>query len=173
MSRMRGERTLAVVGAACLLVVGFDAVTYAATGSSLLLGKVNKAGAVTTVQNTGSGAALNLLTKSTASPPFTTNAKGQVKNLFAARAAAADRATLATTATTATNALRLGGLTYAQIEAAAAARTATTRRLATQQLWDVGSLTYRGGSYGFDAPFGLAYDGDHIWVTNPSPNTVT
>ncbi len=42
MSRMRGERTLAVVGAACLLVVGFDAVTYAATGSSLLLGKVTR-----------------------------------------------------------------------------------------------------------------------------------
>ena len=98
----RLERGLAVVGAATILVVGFDAVTFAATGSSLLLGRVNQANAVTTVQNTGAGAALNLVTKSTASPPLTTNAKGLVPNLFAGRAANADR---------------VGGLTVAQVRA--------------------------------------------------------
>ena len=98
----RVERGLAVVGAAAVLVVGFDAVTCAATGSSLLLGRVNQAGAVTTVQNTGPGAALNLVTKSTASPPFTTNARGVVPNLFAGRAVNADR---------------VGGLTVPQVRA--------------------------------------------------------
>jgi hypothetical protein len=102
--RARVERGLAVVGVAALLVVGFDAVTYAATGSSLLLGRVNKAGTVTTVANTGNGAALALVTRSPAYPPFTTNAKGLVPNLFAGRAATADR---------------LGGLTIAQVRAGA------------------------------------------------------
>jgi len=100
----RFERGLAVVGAAALLIVGFDSVTYAATGSSLLQGRVNKSSAVTTVQNTGKGSALNLVTKSASTPPFTTNAKGLVKNLYAARAASADK---------------LGGLTLAQVQAAA------------------------------------------------------
>jgi hypothetical protein len=99
------------VGAAALLVIGFDAVTYAATGSSLLLGRVNKAGTVTTVANTGNGAALSLVTRSTASAPFTTNAKGLVPNLFAGRAANADR---------------LGGLTVAQVRAGAIPPASTT-----------------------------------------------
>ena len=102
--RGRLERGLAVVGAATILVVGFDAVTFAATGSSLLLGRVNQAGATTTVQNTGPGAALNLVTKSVTSPPFTTNARGVVPNLYAGRAA---------------NAERVGGLTAAQVRAGA------------------------------------------------------
>jgi hypothetical protein len=89
MSR-RAERVLAVVGATAILIVGFDSVTYAKTGSSLLLGKANKAGGVTTVQNTGNGAALKLTTKSAASPPFTTNAKGLVKNLYSDRSATTD-----------------------------------------------------------------------------------
>ena len=107
----RFERGLAVVGAAALLIVGFDSVTYAATGSSLLLGRVNKAAAVTTVQNTGKGSALNLVTKSAATPPFTTNAKGLVKNLYAARAASADK---------------IGGLSLAQVQAAAKGATGLT-----------------------------------------------
>jgi hypothetical protein len=102
--RGRIERIFAVVGATTILVVGFDSLTYAATGSSLLLGRLNKAGAVTTVQNTGNGAALALVTRNASYPPFTTNAKGLVPNLFAARAATADR---------------VGGLTVAQIKAAA------------------------------------------------------
>jgi hypothetical protein len=95
---------LAVLGAATVLVVGFDAVTYAATGSSLILGRVNQSAAVTTVQNTGRGATLNLVTSSSAYPPITTNAKGLVPNLYAGRAANADK---------------IGGLTLAQVKTAA------------------------------------------------------
>jgi hypothetical protein len=74
-------RGLAVVGAASLLVVGFDAATYAATGSSLLLGKANSASTTTTISNTGKGAVLNLHTKTTATAPIVTNGKGLVANL--------------------------------------------------------------------------------------------
>jgi hypothetical protein len=91
---------LAVLGAAVILVVGLDAVAYATTGKAFLLSAVNKATKTTTLQNTGAGAALNLLTKSTASAPFTTNAKGKVANL---------------------NADRVGGMSAAQLQAASAA----------------------------------------------------
>jgi hypothetical protein len=33
--------------------------------------------------------------------------------------------------------------------------------------------TLSGGSYGFNNPFGVAFDGSHIWVTNWSGNSVT
>jgi len=104
MSRLSGRRALAVGGAAVILVLGLDSITYATTGTSLILGKANKAGAVTTVQNTGKGSALNLVTKSATTAPLTTNAKGLVKNFYAARAANADK---------------VGGLTVAQITTAA------------------------------------------------------
>ncbi len=32
---------------------------------------------------------------------------------------------------------------------------------------------YYGGSYGFNYPVGIAFDGTHIWVTNPPGNSVT
>lgn len=76
-------RVLAAVGAAAILVVGFDGVTYAATGGSLLLGKINKAGAATTVQRTTAGPALSLRTTSTSAAPMTVNGKGMVGNLNA------------------------------------------------------------------------------------------
>jgi len=76
-------RSLATVGAAAILVVGFDYATYAATGSSLLMGRTNSASKVTIIKNTGAGSAVSLLTKSAASAPFTTNAKGRVVNLNA------------------------------------------------------------------------------------------
>jgi uncharacterized protein YjbI with pentapeptide repeats len=77
------ERAFAVIGASTVLVLGFDSLTYAATGSSLILGSLNKSHRVTTVQNTGSGPALRLVTKSSASPPFVTNSRGKVANLNA------------------------------------------------------------------------------------------
>lgn len=84
MQRSRSaERVLAVVGAAAVLVVGIDAVSFAATGNGLILGHSNTAKKTTTLRNTGSGAALNLVTKKSTSAPFTTNAKGQVANLNA------------------------------------------------------------------------------------------
>jgi hypothetical protein len=92
-----------------LLFAGTDAVTYAATGSSLVLGKINAANATTTIQNTGTTPALKLLTKSTATAPLVVNGKGKVTNLFADRAATAD------------NSAKLGGEAPAQIVADAAA----------------------------------------------------
>ena len=81
----RAVRLLAVVGAAALLILGFDGVTFAVTGSSLILGRTNTSSSPTTISNTGAGAALSLLTHNTASPPFTTNARGRVPNLNADR----------------------------------------------------------------------------------------
>lgn len=62
---MRITRSAAVAAAlvAGLAVVGTDAVTYAATGDSLILGKLNKAGRTTHVTNTGNGPALSLHAK--------------------------------------------------------------------------------------------------------------
>jgi hypothetical protein len=30
-----------------------------------------------------------------------------------------------------------------------------------------------GGSYGFNVPWGMAFDGTHLWVTNFAGNSVT
>ena len=64
---MNGGRKLrrvgAALGVAAVLVVGFDYVTYAATGSSLLLGKVNRAGGTTTLVNNHKGATLKLIAR--------------------------------------------------------------------------------------------------------------
>jgi hypothetical protein len=104
---MKVQKALAVVGAGVLLFAASDAITYAATGSSLVLGKINAASATTTIQNTGTTPALRLVTKSTATAPMVVNGKGKVVNLYADRAATAD------------NASKVGGLTVAQIETAA------------------------------------------------------
>jgi hypothetical protein len=79
------ERILAVAGASAVLVVGIDAVSYAATGKALILGHTNTANRTTTVRNTGNGAALSLITKKSTFAPFTTNATGQVPNLNASK----------------------------------------------------------------------------------------
>lgn len=79
----RLERLLAVFGAVVLLVVGIDAVSYAATGKAFLLGGTNSASKVTTIKNTGAGAVLSLQTKSTGSAPLVTNGRGLVKNFNA------------------------------------------------------------------------------------------
>ena len=104
---MKFEKPLAVIGAAALMFMATDAVTYAATGSSLVLGRLNQANATTTIQNTGTTPALKLVTKSAATAPLVVNGKGKVTNLYADRAATAD------------NARRLGGRTPGQIVAAA------------------------------------------------------
>ena len=79
----RLTRVLAVLGAASILVVGVNAVSYATTGKPLLLGKYNSANATTTIKDTGSSSPLALLTKSSKTAPFKTNAKGKVVNLNA------------------------------------------------------------------------------------------
>jgi len=91
MPRLRLERPLAVIGAVALLVVGLDGLTYAATGDSLILGRANRAGAVTTVERTTNGPVLALTAANSTAAPFTTNATGRVDNLFAAKAATSVR----------------------------------------------------------------------------------
>jgi hypothetical protein len=103
--RTRLQRALTVAAAVTLTVVVSDALTFAATGSSLILGRINQANATTTIQNTGVGSALKLVTKAVTTPPLVVNGKGKVTNLYADRAATAD------------NAAKLGGLTPAQIAA--------------------------------------------------------
>jgi len=87
-------RALAVIGAASVLVVGFDAVTYAANGNSLLLGRLNTASSTTIVKNTNTtgGAALDLRVSNPAAPPLVVNSAVKVPKLYAARAASADKA---------------------------------------------------------------------------------
>jgi hypothetical protein len=63
MNKRVWTRTGIVIGAAALVATGFDSVTYAATGSSLLLGKVNRATDTTTLVNTHKGAALKLVAR--------------------------------------------------------------------------------------------------------------
>ena len=101
------RRVAGVVAATTVLVLGIDSVTYAATGSSLILGRTSQASTQTVIARTTIGPALGLTVKSATSAPFSTNGKGKVANLYADRAASAN------------NALALGGLTLAQIQAAA------------------------------------------------------
>jgi hypothetical protein len=75
------KKSMAVLGSSVVLVVGFDYVTYAATGSSLLLGLHNTEGTPTYITNTGAGSPLALIARSTIYAPFATNAKGMVTNL--------------------------------------------------------------------------------------------
>jgi hypothetical protein len=100
---MKLQKALAVIGAGVLLFAATDAITYAATGSSLVLGKINAANATTTIQNTGTTPALKLLTASNLTAPMAVNGKGKVTNLYADRAATAD------------NASKVGGKTVAQV----------------------------------------------------------
>ena len=125
MNRPHLERVLAVVGATALLVAGFDTLTYATTGGSLILGAVNQANQTTRMQSAvngstlmvqksgGIGAPLGLTVppnRAATTPPLATNARGRVANLYAERAASAD------------NAAKLGGLTASQLKAASRVR---------------------------------------------------
>lgn len=102
--RNRVERVFAIIGAVAVVVVGLDGITFAATGSSFIIGKSNVASSTTALRNSGAGPALSLTTKSSSSAPFATNAHGLVRNLYASRAANADK---------------LGGKTVAQVVNAA------------------------------------------------------
>jgi hypothetical protein len=58
--RTRAKTAVAAIGLTTLAVVGLDAGTYAGTGDSLILGKLNKANKPTTITNTATGPALSL-----------------------------------------------------------------------------------------------------------------
>ncbi|MFC4785066.1 hypothetical protein ACT8ZV_11350 [Nocardioides sp. MAHUQ-72] len=75
---------VAVLSAAALLTVGADAVSYAATGHSVLLGKSNSASRATTITNTDSGPAL-ALRSGKRSPSLTVSSSKLVKHLNAER----------------------------------------------------------------------------------------
>lgn len=74
---------LTVIGAVTILVLAANTVAYAATGGKFILGKTNKANKVSTLKRTTNGPALNLVTKSSTSAPFTANGLGKVTNLNA------------------------------------------------------------------------------------------
>lgn len=81
---MRRLSTVLIVAAAvAALVLGSDYVSYAATGKSLLLGKLNRSPKATTLARTKAGPVLDLRTKSGSDAPLRTNGTGLVQNLDA------------------------------------------------------------------------------------------
>ena len=77
------KSVLAVLGAATILVLAGNTIVTAATGSNLLLGKSNSAGANTSITRTTSGSVLSLKSKSSTNAPLTVNGRGKVTNLNA------------------------------------------------------------------------------------------
>jgi hypothetical protein len=81
---MRRLSTVLIVAAAvAALVLGSDYVSYAATGKSLLLGKLNRSPKATALARTKAGPVLDLRTKSGSDAPLRTNGTGLVQNLDA------------------------------------------------------------------------------------------
>jgi hypothetical protein len=114
--RRRAARIALVVGAlVAMLLVTVDAASYAATGSPMVLGRLNSAGAQTTLSSTGTGPALRLVTASTASSPFSTNATGRVANLNADKVDGYDATALVAAARSSVDATRLDGRTARQV----------------------------------------------------------
>jgi hypothetical protein len=83
MGKLKTLASALVVAAA--LVICTDYVALAATGNSLLLGRINHAGAVTTIDRTTNGPALRLTTNNAGAAPIVTNGHGRVANLNADR----------------------------------------------------------------------------------------
>lgn len=77
------KTTLAVLGAATILVLAANTIAVAATGQSFLLGKSNSANNITALTRTTSGSALKLQTATSTNPPLTVNGGGKVTNLNA------------------------------------------------------------------------------------------
>ena len=78
----RSTKTLIALFAVLGLVLTFDVATYAATGDSLVLGKVNKSKKTTVIKSTGKGPALSLKSKPGAAPLAVSNGN-KVLNLNA------------------------------------------------------------------------------------------
>lgn len=88
-------RTTPVLLAALVLVLGANVAAYAANGRPLLLGQDNSETRPATVKNTGTGPALDLVTKPGA-PPLAVSSKKVVKRLNADAVDGLDAADLAT-----------------------------------------------------------------------------
>jgi hypothetical protein len=74
---------LTVIGAVTVLVLAANSAVYAATGGKFILGHKNTASKVSTLKRTTNGAALKLVTKSSANAPMTVTGRGKVGNLNA------------------------------------------------------------------------------------------
>jgi hypothetical protein len=118
---VRRSRLLTAAALGLGLVLALDATAYAATGSSLVLGRLNSAGTTTTLTMTGTGSALRLLTASSTAAPLSTNATGRVANLNADRVDGYDASGLVALARSGVDASRLGGRTLAEVLALAPA----------------------------------------------------
>lgn len=79
---MRGNRIVASVLGAAVIVGGINIAVYAANGQPLLLGRTNTETSPAVVKNTGNGAALALRTRSSA-PPLTVSSGKKVRKLNA------------------------------------------------------------------------------------------
>lgn len=77
------KTTLAVLGAATILVLAGNTIAMAATGKAFILGKTNYANKATTVKRTTNGQALKVLTKRSVDAPLVVNGRGKVGNLNA------------------------------------------------------------------------------------------
>ena len=80
--RVRLSTVVATVSAAVLVVVGLDYTTYAVTGASLLLGRINHASSTTTIVRHGGGVALSLRSGH-GSPSFRVSSSSRVRRLNA------------------------------------------------------------------------------------------
>lgn len=69
----RWGRAVAIAMISCLALVGLDSVSYAATGKSLILGKVNQANKVTVVKRPNAGPAMKFVTKPKSAPFLVTS----------------------------------------------------------------------------------------------------
>ena len=81
---MRLKSFLSALGILCALLVSVDYVSFAATGQSVILGRVNKADDVTKVVRTTPGPALQLRTRP-GTPPLKVNRTAKVAKLNADR----------------------------------------------------------------------------------------
>jgi hypothetical protein len=105
---MRHFKTiLTVIGAVTVLVLAANTAAFAATGGKFVLGHKNKASKVSTLKRTTNGPALNLVTKSSSSAPFTANGLGKVTNLNADRVDGYDSSQMLNSTMTFTKSLNL------------------------------------------------------------------
>lgn len=82
--RMKMKRpTHATIVAYIALFFAMTGTAYAATGGNLILGNSNTANKTTSLANTGSGAALRLVTKTGSTPPLTVSNDTKIANLNA------------------------------------------------------------------------------------------
>lgn len=90
------KTSLAVLGAAIILVLAANSVAFAATGGKFFLGKSNFANKQTTLTRTTPGTTLKINTKSSANAPLATNGRGKVTNLNADKVDGLDSSALRT-----------------------------------------------------------------------------